>query len=273
MHDRYGFDTRVAVGEFFERVAQAVYGGYSPRKHAVVYGINIDPDLTNGGWWREVKAQRTAERLHLRHLQMWRYLTLMSIRPNKRFHYVICRYQMTGSLKKYRKDREGLQAALAKSLKTIIQLPFSAIFRVTMLPEDQDRIYRPPGQFIDQGTNRFYMTTWWQCGRVRELVDQGIPAFKRMGIPWEQYTEHRFGCRLQGTEDFEIIHIKEKRPVQAQRDLLAEYDEQLSYFIDLENGHYDRDGETDWAFAGDFEQEQKEQAPELGLKLQTDIPF
>lgn len=276
MHDRYGFDTRAAVGEYYERLVQAIYGGYSPSKHEAAYGINIDPDLTNGHWWRESKAMNTSERLHLRHVQLWRYLILMSRYPHKRFHCVLCRYRTDEPLKYYKDHPGELEPALAGGLKMIIQLPFSVIFRVAMLPEDRDKIYRLPGESIRYGDSRFYMVTWWQCGRVRELADQGISALKRMGIPNEQYREYRFKCRLQGTNDFEMLHIHEKKPSQAQRDLLEEYDDDVGYFIDLENGIYDGGGIVDTSFfIGEETVAEHPGSAEESLMMEdtADVPF
>ena len=254
MHDRYGFDMRVAVGGFYERVAQAIYGGHSPSKMHTYYGINIDPDLTNGKWWREVKAMKTSERMHIRHLQLWRYLMLMEKTPGKRFHYIICRYRTEKPLKYYKQHMDELEPALARGLKMVIQLPFSVIFRIAMLEEDRELIYRPVGESIRHGDNKYYMTTWWQCGRVREVVDQGITALR---IPCEQYTEHRFKCRLNGTESFDMLHVHEKRPLSAQRELLEEYDDDIGYFIDLENGIHETvsGADNDPAFAGDMQEE------------------
>lgn len=268
MHDRYGFDMRVAVGEFYERLARAIYGGHSPNKLHTHYGINVDPDLTNGSWWREVKAQWTSERLYMRHLQLWRYLMLMYKQPGKRFHYVVCRYRTERPLKEYKQHMDELEAALAAGLKLVIQLPFSVVFRVCMLPDDRAIIYRERSSPIAEGDNRFYMTSWWQCRRVRELAEHGISAIGTWGLDHSQYVEHRFKCRLEGTNSFEILNVKERFPVQAQRDLLQEYDDDIGYFIDLENGIYaeNTELETDVSFVDDIQEE-------LKLENTYDVPF
>ena len=264
----YGFDVRVLVGEYFERVVQALFGGHSPSTFHTMHNINICPDLANGGWWREVKGQKTSERLMIRHVQLWRYLMLLSKDPHKRFHYTICRYRTERPLKTYKGDKNAMQEALGQGLKVVLDLPFSILMRVAMLPNNREQVFRQHQTAIEDGENRFYMNTWWQGGRVRELSEQGIAALFKMDLDPLQYVEHWFSCRLEGTRPFIVLRVKEKYPVQAQRELLQQYDDDLGMFIDLENGVYSRaTAKVDEIFAGEPEQQ------ELELETVNAVPF
>ena len=70
-----------------------------------------------------------------------------------------------------------------------------------------------------------------------------------------------------------MLHVHEKKPLAAQRDLLEEYDDDIGHFIDIENGVHEDNANLndDRAFAVDVQEEELEL--ELEMEDTSDVPF